>query len=493
MDAHFFRFAVQELYEILRGLRIKKVYMPAQGVWTFSFGSDLNLIFRASRKNGCFFLSRDKPFNPPQPTSQAMWLRKRIKNQRIIGFVNSWPWRKAAFELSFSRDYLILDIARGVFLESQAPENESSLHWPQMSEISGGKEIWKTYPQMTPSLRDALSRRRAGDAEKLLADLKEGVPHGFYIYRDAKGRKRPGCFLPDDSFRYKSFEYALEAARAYGQNEIGRITAQVSDKERAASAEVQRLHKNLSKVLKDRERLEMMVRESELGHLLKAHLYSLDSRAKLAEIRLKDSADVEHVVKLDPAKTVNENMEWFFRRAAKGRRGLDFVSKRQKELEKRIDNAPVSLELKESSEFRSSLPGAKSSQKQKKIAAKIFQSSEGFVILRAKNRQAGHELLKSRAAHHDLWFHVEGGPGAHVILKREHEHVHVPEQSMLEAANLAALASYRKNDKKAAVHCAMVKDVRRIKGAPAGKVTVSNVIKLIIVNIDPDQEDVLAI
>lgn len=69
----------------------------------------------------------------------------------------------------------------------------------------------------------------------------------------------------------------------------------------------------------------------------------------------------------------------------------------------------------------------------------------------------------------------------------------VPEKSMKEAAGLAALASYRKNDLKAAVYCARVKDVRKIKGLQQGMVQADRVLRSITVYIDPDQEGLLKI
>ncbi len=97
------------------------------------------------------------------------------------------------------------------------------------------------------------------------------------------------------------------------------------------------------------------------------------------------------------------------------------------------------------------------------------------------------------AAAHDLWFHVQGGPGAHVILKRNSPLTEVGEKSMLEAAGLAALASFRKNDLKAEVMCARASELRRIKGMDPGKARVDRIIGCFAVSLDPDLEKNLEI
>ena len=494
MEANFFRFAVEELCPKIKGLRIQKVYMPAPGVWTFSFGGPLNLIFFYVPKGGGFFLSPDKPSNPQEPPAHVMWLRKRIKNQKIINCVSFWPWRRMAFELSVNGQFLMLDICRGVFLESGVEGHEFSPVWPGLDEISVNTEIWRKHPHITPPLRDALSGLNREDAERLLNDLKQGKAQGYYLYQDHKGRKKPGCFLPGGIVWKQSFDSALEAARAYGLPKVQKLISDFSGGKKAVDSESKRLRKNLAKIEKDRERLIQMVKDAESGDLIKSHLHNLDSGIRMNEITLDCANGGKRTIRLDPGKTVLENMQIFFKKAAKGRRGLDFIRKREKELQKKIENIPASLVVDHK------VPSKKNTQADKrqgflrpKIEAGYYRSSDGFIILRARNRQAGHKLLSTWASPHDLWFHVQDGPGAHVILKRAHELVEVPERSLEEAANLAALASYRKNDLKATVYCARVRDVRKIKGLTQGRVHVDKPLKSILVSIDPEKEAMLKI
>jgi len=64
--------------------------------------------------------------------------------------------------------------------------------------------------------------------------------------------------------------------------------------------------------------------------------------------------------------------------------------------------------------------------------------------------------------------------------------------SLLEAAGLCALKSWRKDDAKAEVLLAHVKDVRKVKGAAIGSVTVDEVERTLLVALDPSLEERLA-
>lgn len=494
MEANFFRFAVEELCQKIHGLRIKKVFMPAQGVWTFSFDNSQNLIFFRAPKGGGFFLSQEKPANPSEPSAQAMLLRKKIRNKKIVSCQNLWPWRKMALEVSAAREFLVLDICRGVFIENQWTGPETPVVWPGLDEILSSSEIWKTHPHITPLLRDALPGMSRDDSRKLLDDLRQGIAPGFYLYQDSKGVKKPGCFLPGNLCgEYHSFESSMEAARAYGWPIVCEMVTQGFNQSRIINSQVKRLRRNLAKIDIDRIRLAQMVREGDFGNLIKSNLHFLDSKARMKEVILKDEKGIEHLIKLDPKRTILENMQVFFKKAAKGRRGLDFIETRKKELHEKIENVSDELIIDHSSRMKHPASIDKDRGTSSGTMSRFFRSSDGFIILRARNRQSGHRLLSREASPHDLWFHVQDGPGAHVILKRAHELVHVPQKSLEEAANLAALASYKKNDHKALIYCARVKDVRKIRGLEQGRVQVGKVLKSILVIIDPEKESMMEI
>jgi predicted ribosome quality control (RQC) complex YloA/Tae2 family protein len=96
---------------------------------------------------------------------------------------------------------------------------------------------------------------------------------------------------------------------------------------------------------------------------------------------------------------------------------------------------------------------------------------DGLEIWVGKNDD-GNDLLTTRLARgNDLFFHLEGSPGSHVILRTEGKG-DAPSESLLDAAELAVEFSKAKHAGRASVHIAAVKDISKPSGAKPGLVYV---------------------
>jgi predicted ribosome quality control (RQC) complex YloA/Tae2 family protein len=82
-------------------------------------------------------------------------------------------------------------------------------------------------------------------------------------------------------------------------------------------------------------------------------------------------------------------------------------------------------------------------------------------------------VLSTRLARgKDLFFHLDGAPGSHVILRTEGRG-DPPSESVLDACELAVHFSKQKNAGRADVHVVPIKNVKKPKGAKRGLVYVS--------------------
>jgi predicted ribosome quality control (RQC) complex YloA/Tae2 family protein len=79
------------------------------------------------------------------------------------------------------------------------------------------------------------------------------------------------------------------------------------------------------------------------------------------------------------------------------------------------------------------------------------------------------DALLRKASPQDLWFHVKGIPGPHVIL-RCHDKQIPPVEVIREAAQLAAAGSKARDETRVEVSYTQVKYVRKPKGSPPGLV-----------------------
>jgi predicted ribosome quality control (RQC) complex YloA/Tae2 family protein len=106
-----------------------------------------------------------------------------------------------------------------------------------------------------------------------------------------------------------------------------------------------------------------------------------------------------------------------------------------------------------------------------RLQPKRYRTSDGLEIWVGKSDE-GNDLLTTRLARgRDLFFHLEGSPGSHVILRTEGRG-DPPSESLLEAGELAVHFSKQKNATRASVHVAPIKHVSKPSGTKPGLVYV---------------------
>lgn len=430
-------------------------------------------------------LSDKHPENPPVPSARVMWLRKRVQGMRILTVQVQWSTRRMALGLGRStlEFWLVLTLKTGITLEGELPMwNQTPTPWPSLAEIRINRDIWKSYPHISPLLRKTLSLLPDSEAEDLLAGLRSAA-RSIFVYENNHGSplacpwRLPGKLR--QGLREQRVASALEAAGILAENIFFRPTVQADKAENSAAKKRARL---LQRLQTDEERMQRYCELAQQAQLLKANLYLLPAHERLEKVTLTEPAGQLLEIDLDPKRTILENMEHWFSLADKGKRGLAHVRKRRAEV--------LAGALIQTRPFRaeSTLRAGQAKAEQKdNVPMHRFLSSDGFILLRGRNQKANQALLTKKAAPFDYWFHVEQGPGAHVILKRDHPRQEVPEQSLREAAALAGLASSFSGAAKAAVICAEVRHVRAVKGQP-GLAKVEKVFCTLLVDLDPEIE-----
>lgn len=107
-----------------------------------------------------------------------------------------------------------------------------------------------------------------------------------------------------------------------------------------------------------------------------------------------------------------------------------------------------------------------------RLLPRRYRSRDGLEIWVGRN-DAGNDHLSTRLARgNDLFFHLDGAPGSHVILRTEGSS-DPPQESLLDACELAVHFSKQKNATRADVHIVPIKQVKKPKGAKPGLVWVT--------------------
>jgi len=256
------------------------------------------------------------------------------------------------------------------------------------------------------------------------------------------------------------------------------------DLERAVEKKREKILSSL-KTFKDQ--LEKMrsdiLKYSEYGKIIKAALYSLSATEKKEVLEVNDLSGKTVRLTLDPAKTVVENMDRFFSKVKKGKRGIIYAEKRIAELNLELETLGK-IDISETAE--NAIENEEKRKKPKRSLHKPyreFHSNKGRVFLVGKGAKDNDELTFKIASMHDMWFHVKDNNGSHVIMKmRKGEN---PQNSdILTGCRLAVIYSKSGKGKSGEVWFTQRKNVMKKKGMAAGKVMFKNAKSLYLKDVE---------
>ncbi|SDH91869.1 Rqc2 family fibronectin-binding protein [Alteribacillus bidgolensis] len=269
-----------------------------------------------------------------------------------------------------------------------------------------------------------------------------------------------------------------------GKAERDRVKQQAHDLERLLRNEWQKNKKKIKKLEKTVQQAEKAHDAQKYGELLTANLHLIKGGEK--EIEVIDYYDENGgtlIIPLNPEKTPSENAQSFFRKYNKAKTSLEMGKKQIKQtkeemvyLEQLIQQlesaAPSDIdeireELSEQGYVKKRAKKGKKKHKPAKPVLEKYVSNDGTEILVGKNNKQN-EYLTSRVAHkEDTWLHTKEIPGSHVVIRSNS----LSEQTLLEAANIAAYYSKAKDSASVPVDYTKIKHVRKPNGAKPGFVT----------------------
>lgn len=505
MDAHLFRLFCQNCEPLLPGARIEKIQEPAQGHLAITFyggNAKRHLVCRFGRKEPFCFLAAARPSALPKPSANVMRIRKYFANQRIASVVCQYFSRKIWLmpQQQTVKDktvWLCLDLAQGPAIhfltEAELPEPETP-PWPETADFETALQNWRAWPMLTPALRKTLAELEPADARALLADLSDGYGD-LFCYADGQGLigKASAWPLPDklrQGLSERVYPEILPGLEQAGQDIVLRQIFEQKNRELCAPGQkrIRQINKILTKLRQDETRLQNMAKQGIAANLVAGVLWSLDKADKTGQLAIHNPATGQkQEVELDQRFSILENMQRMFHAAARGKRGLAMLVERRQELEKELKelNSRQLLPQPESAEETEAPARALPANLPPRVQG--FYSSDGFLLLRGRDAR-GNLAARRQAAPHDIWVHVENGPGAHVIIRRAHGGMAIPERTLDEAGALAANKSWLAESATAAIMYAEVRHVKPSRSGPVGQVIIDKLWQTRIVPVNKDLE-----
>ena len=384
------------------------------------------------------------------------------------------------------------------------------------------KFFYKNYMGLSPLISKEICYLSVVDIDRPIGTLSEkDIERLFATFADIVHKIKIESFQPtlikrEYSEDFRDF-YCLDIKQFGNNNKIHLESInQILDDYYAVNDKLDRIHqksqsmrkaiqvkleRSLNKLSKQKQELldsEKREKYKIYADLISANLYRIEKGLEEVELENFYNENLEKIkVPLDKKLSPSENAQMYYKRYTKLKNAhkllLSQIPETEKEIEylenvlNSIDNCTEVIELEEIKEelikegyFKGKIYKNKASKESK---PHHFISSDGFHIYVGKNNRQNDMLTLKMAKKDDLWFHVQKMPGSHVIVKAEGKKV--PENTLLEAALLAAYYSKGKDSNQVPVDYTERKNVKKPKDAKTGMVIYENFKTIFVV---PDKE-----
>ncbi|KGX85715.1 Rqc2 family fibronectin-binding protein [Pontibacillus marinus] len=287
----------------------------------------------------------------------------------------------------------------------------------------------------------------------------------------------------------ETFETVSAMLDAYysGKAERDRVKQQAGDLARFMKNEKDKNERKIKKHHETLKKAEQADQYQRFGELLTAHMHLVKPGAEsVTVVDYYDPEQSELTIELNPNKSPSENAQSYFQTYQKMKKSgevvLQEIEKAKQEIRyfeqllQQIDSAreedieEIREELREEGYLK-----AKTEQKKKKKKPHVpqpetYQSTDGTTILVGKNNKQNEYVTNKMAHKEDTWLHTKDIPGSHVVIRSSEP----SEDTLLEAAQLAAYFSKSKASSSVPVDYTKIRHVKKPSGAKPGFVTYDN-------------------
>lgn len=325
----------------------------------------------------------------------------------------------------------------------------------------------------------------------------------FTIVSDLNGRKKDFCFINIEQYSTGMLVSHCDSANAL----LDSFYSAAGKAERTK----QRAHDLLKLLMNAYERVsrKLELQKKELadcserevfrvcGDLINANIYRLEkgmTKTVLEDFYTGETREITLDSRLTPAQNAQKYYNEYRKLDTAEKKLTELIEKGRQELvyidsvfdavsrtDSEADLAEIRKELREQGYLKG---GVRPDEKVKKSAEPLkYRSTEGFEILVGRNNIQNDKLTLKTAKATDMWLHTKEIAGSHVIIRTEGKEV--PEQTLFEAAQLAAYHSKGRESSQVPVDYTAVRFVKKPAGSKPGMVIFTNNRTLYVA---PDEE-----
>ena len=321
----------------------------------------------------------------------------------------------------------------------------------------------------------------------IISELSDSPKYSIYLDKD-------GNFIDLFSLDVKTLNNEFESvsfADPHTMMDKYYIEKDKQERIKSRSINIQKLlMTNIDRCLKKAEKLNNLLKKCESkddykikGDLLTSYIYTIKQGDKFIELLNFYSENEEYMtIALDPNKSPSENVQSYYKKYNKLKKSeessLEQLEKNEEELQylysvlTNIQNCESYIEIDDiKNELISTgyIRTRKSSKQDKKAKASKplhFISSDGIDIYVGKNNIQNDYLSLKFANKNYMWLHTKNIPGSHVIICA----TEIPDNTLIQAAALAAFYSKAQTSSKVPVDYTLVKNLKKPAGSKPGMV-----------------------
>ncbi len=316
--------------------------------------------------------------------------------------------------------------------------------------------------------------------------------HPPVVQKDEEGDMTdifPFPYFSQNTLQQTPFETVSRALDAYfGTRDLKeRMVQRTASLHKLLKTHIERCEKKLALQLQELENSARMEEYRICGDLINANLYQLHKGQETA--RLQNFYDPEGGfldIPLDRQLTPAQNAQRYFKRYQKARAAmvtaaeqkektlaeLAFLEGAQDDLNKCVEEAELQ-EIRQEMQKAGYVRASHNRKPQRKLPESRpfqYESSDGIIIVVGKN-SLQNDRITGAAKGEETWLHAKDMPGSHVIIRKEGD---VPQNTLLEAARLAAFYSKGRLSAGVPIDYTLRKYVKKPGGSPAGFVIYTN-------------------
>ncbi|OJV64745.1 MAG: hypothetical protein BGO41_14195 [Clostridiales bacterium 38-18] len=308
-----------------------------------------------------------------------------------------------------------------------------------------------------------------------------------YVYTDETGLSKMIYFLPDMRPDLKQIKFVTlsEALERFflKSNREHKMHQKTLTLKKTLAQRIERYRAKLGKQELEKNDAENADQYKILGELILANLYTLEKGMNKAIVLNYYQDPAESIqIELDTRLEPTENAQAYFKKYNKLKKAaveldhhiqetkldVNYLEEVLTHLENSEDNKiieDIKTELIEQGYIKGRVQKKKANAK---VQYKTFTSHNGYEILVGKSSLQNDFLTTKFASNKDIWLHTKDIPGSHVIIRTEGS---TPdEQTLYEAALIAAYYSKAKDSSNVPVDYTLIKHVSKPSGSKPGMV-----------------------